>query len=78
MNLFRSEEHVRQWAKFDPTSEGYIKPAAEIAALFAFPVFRERLAPDYFLRLRDLSREFEAGHAKLGESWSFWQVKPPQ
>ncbi len=77
MNLFRSEEHVRQWAKFDPASAASIKPVADIAALFGAPMFRERLAPDFVLRLRDLGRDFEARIVALGEAWSFWQSKPP-
>ena len=53
MNLFRSEEHVRRWAGFDPASAAGILPAAELhAKLFArFGRYRERLAPDYLDRV---------------------------
>jgi len=46
MNLFRSEEHVRRWALFDPASEDGIRPIQEFAALFSLPMFRERSALD--------------------------------
>lgn len=48
MNLFRSEEHARNWSGFDSTMEArMLKPVAEWAAIFSNPFFRERLRPDY-------------------------------
>lgn len=47
MNLFRSEEDVRQWSRFDPaTSEG-ILPLDELVELFSVDHFTRRLDPDY-------------------------------
>ena len=47
MNLFRSEEHARNWTGFDPTMEASLKPVAEWADIFANPFFRERGRSDY-------------------------------
>ena len=57
MNLFRSEEHVRRWSDFDRTSnEGIVSAGRLHAHLFSrLGRYRERLAPDYLLRVGELS-----------------------
>ena len=48
MNLFRSEEHARNWSGFDATLETrMLKSVHDWADLFANPFFRERIRPDY-------------------------------
>ncbi len=48
MNLFRSEEHARNWSGFEPSMEArMLKPVADWAAIFSNPFFRERGRPDY-------------------------------
>lgn len=48
MNLFRSEEHARNWSGFDPAMEArMLKPLSWWAEVFANPFFRERVRPDY-------------------------------
>lgn len=47
MNLFRSEEHARNWSGFEPKMASMLKPVAEWADIFANPFFRERGRPDY-------------------------------
>jgi len=48
MNLFRSEEHARNWTSFDPDLEArMLKPVQGWADIFANPFFRERGRPDY-------------------------------
>lgn len=77
MHLFRSEEHARAWPRFDPASEDGISPVAEYATtLFGLPRYRERLAPDYLLRIDELSRDFPAALARLGRGAPFWQPAP--
>ena len=78
MNLFRSEEHVRRWALFDPGSEPGIRALGEfVTILFALPRYRERLAPDYLLRVTELSRDLPAALERLGQSSPFWRMSPP-
>ena len=48
MNLFRSEEHARNWSGFEPGLEArMLKPVREWAEIFANPFFRERVRSDY-------------------------------
>ncbi len=58
MNLFRSEEHAREWDGFDPAMASSLMPAAEWADIFANPIFRERGRADYISWIRsDAGRE---------------------
>ncbi len=47
MNLFRSEEHARNWDGFDEAMASSLMPVAEWADIFANPFFRERGRRDY-------------------------------
>jgi hypothetical protein len=48
MNLFRSEEHARNWSDFDPAmADRMLRPVDWWADVFANPFFRERHRPDY-------------------------------
>ena len=74
MNLFRSEEHVRNWSLYDAESADGIMPLAEYVALFSTGLFRERLQPDYLIRLPQFMPEFMAALARLGKTGSFWSL----
>jgi hypothetical protein len=74
MNLFRSEEHVHNWSRFDPESTDGIMPLRDYATLFGIGLFRERLAPDYVLRLPQLLPEMLATLANLGKTGAFWRL----
>ena len=63
MNLFRSEEHARNWSGFDPAMEArMLKPVTEWADIFSNPFFRERIRPDYISWTRG-----DAGQAAFGQ-----------
>ncbi len=47
MNLFRSEEHARRWARFNPEYEEGLQPVAAWIERFSGAMFRERGRPDY-------------------------------
>jgi len=47
MNLFRSEEHARNWIGFDENMASALMPVAEWADIFANPFFKERGRSDY-------------------------------
>jgi hypothetical protein len=48
MNLFRSEEHARNWSGFEPDlAARMLKPFEAWAEIFANPIFRQRVRPDY-------------------------------
>ena len=72
MNLFRSEEHVRNWASFDPkTIEGLI-PLKDLIKLFSGNYFRRRLDKDWLSRSRGYAREMAATLREIGKIGSFW------
>jgi len=62
MNLFRSEEHARNWDGFDPAMASSLMPVAEWADIFSNPFFRERGRPDYISWTRS-----EAGRPAFAE-----------
>ena len=73
MNLFRSEEHVRRWALFNPESEEGFIGLADLAALFATPSRRHLLDID-FLSVW-LPRRYEERRPlleRLGKATPFW------
>ena len=76
MNLFRSEEHVRNWVQYDPDSADGTMLLKDYAALFSGGMFRERLAPDYVLRLPQLAGDWVATLIKLGKTGNFWRLRP--
>ena len=74
MNLFRSEEHIRNWSRFDAAAEQGIVPLANIVKLFSLDMFKRRLDPDYATRSREYAREFLAAVAELGKIRAFWRM----
>ncbi len=52
MNLFRSEEHARNWDGYDKSMSSSLMPLAEWADIFANPFFRERGRADYISWMR--------------------------
>jgi hypothetical protein len=71
MNLFRSEEHIRNWVRFDPAAEGGILPLSNLANLFSVKHFTQRLDPDYFSR-GQYADDFVAVLIELGKTRTFW------
>jgi hypothetical protein len=74
MNLFRSEEHIRNWSKFDPAAEQGIVPLANVVKLFSMDMFKKRLDPDYVARVGQYAEEFFAAVAELGKTRPFWRL----
>ena len=70
MNLFRSEEHARNWDGFVDEMASSLMPVAEWADIFSNPFFRERGRPDYISWTRsDAGRDaFTALRARLPRS----------
>jgi len=52
MNLFRSEEHARNYASFNPDSEQSLKPVSFWIDLFSGLTFRSRGRSDYLSWLK--------------------------
>ncbi len=73
MNLFRSEGHVRNWARFDPATLEGIIPLTDLVKLFSGPYFRKRMDLDWVSRSREYAREMVATMAEIGKTGPFWQ-----
>ncbi len=52
MNLFRSEEHARNWASYNPDNEKALKPVSFWIDLFSGLTFRSRGRSDYISWLK--------------------------
>ncbi len=72
MNLFRSEEHARNWAGFKPDTEEGIIPLDDLVQLFSGDYFRRRLDADWVTRSREYAIELGKAFAKRGP---FWQLQ---
>jgi hypothetical protein len=73
MNLFQSEEHVRNWPRFDPASVEGIVPLPDLVKLFSGPYFRRRMDKDWVSRSREYAREMVATMTEIGKTGPFWQ-----
>jgi hypothetical protein len=67
MNLFRSEEHARQWTKFNPDFEKNLKPLSFWLEVFSGEMFRARSRPDFisWLRSEEGKKAAQSTMAKL-------------
>jgi hypothetical protein len=72
MNLFRSEEHVKNWALYDPVSSESIMPLSNWATAFSGPLCKNRLEPDYLSRVKDYASELFLSLKKFGKEGPFW------
>ncbi len=73
MNLFRSEEHVKNWSLYDPASEDAIMPMEDWAKVFAGRMFRRRLDADYLSRAKEYRGDFaKVLFGELGKSGPFF------
>jgi hypothetical protein len=70
MNLFRSEEHGRNWSGFKTGTEEGMHKVADIAGLFSGQFFTRRLDPNYVSRMPEYLKELVGVLKGMG---SFWQ-----
>ncbi|RLB40451.1 MAG: hypothetical protein DRH20_01345 [Deltaproteobacteria bacterium] len=75
MTFFRSEEHLRKWAQFDPATEEAILTLDDLIKLFSGRMFRHRMDTDYFSHMREYGRDFMAVLEEIGKTGPFWTVK---
>lgn len=77
MNLFRSEEHVRAWSLFDPSSAEGIMPVRSWIRFFAQGRLRARLDPDFVLKGAGLRPTRDEILAEMGKRGPYWGTSPP-
>jgi hypothetical protein len=73
MNLFRSEEHVKNWSYYEAESEDAIMPVADWARVFSGPLFRNRPDPDYLSQTGTGRAAFMQAFSELGKTGDFWK-----
>ncbi len=76
MHLFRSEEHVRRWERFDPDTADGIMPVANWFGVFDLPVFANRLDDDYLEKLPGYVEGVFAAAAQISDA-AYWQTPAP-
>jgi hypothetical protein len=52
MLFFRSEEHLKNWAQYDPATEGGISQLEGLLSMFSSSLFKRRLDPNYFSSMK--------------------------
>ncbi len=75
MNLFRSEEHVRNWSGFVAGTEEGMIPLNDLVKLFSGNYFRRRLDGNWVSNSRQYAMEMIASFAEIGKTGPFWQLK---
>jgi hypothetical protein len=67
MNLFRSEEHARNWDGYDDSMTSSLRPLVDWADIFSNPFFRERGRADYisWTRSEDGAAAFKLLRSRL-------------
>jgi len=61
MLFFRSEEHLKNWAPYDPATEGGISQLEGLLSMFSSNIFKRRLDPDYFSNMKTYVGQMIAG-----------------
>jgi hypothetical protein len=72
MNLFRSEEHVHNWARFDPETVEGILSLRDLVQLFSGSYFRRRLDPDWVSHIGEYLLELINTLNEIGKTGPFW------
>jgi len=69
MLFFRSEDHLKKWAQYDPATEGGISQLEGLLTMFSSNIFKRRMEPDYFSNMKTYLGELIAeavGNEKIG------------
>ncbi len=72
MNLFRSEEHIRNWARYDPAAEQGILPLQDIVTVFSGKFMQKRLDPDYASHAMGYFDETISLISEIAKKLPFW------
>jgi len=78
MNLFRSEEHIRNWARYDPAAGQGILPLENIVNVFSGKFMQKRLDPDYASHALEYFGETLSVISEIAKTRSFWMPLEPQ
>ncbi len=73
MNLFRSEEHARNWHGFAAEAEAGLRPLGKMMELFSGDLFRARAEDDYISRLPERGKQLALHAQQVMDGSPFWK-----
>ncbi len=78
MNLFRSEEHIRNWGRYDPAAEQGILPLENIVKVFSGKFMQKRLGLNYASHALEYFGETVSVISEIAKMRHFWTPPGPQ
>jgi hypothetical protein len=78
MNLFRSEEHIRNWARYDPAAEQGILPLQNVVTVFSGKFMQKRLDLDYASHALEYFGETVSIISEIAKARPWWTPPRPQ
>jgi hypothetical protein len=72
MNLFRSEEHIRNWARYDSTAEQGILPLQDVVTVFSGKFMKKLLDSDYASHALEYFAETLSVLSEIAKTRPFW------
>ena len=78
MNLFRSEEHIRNWARYDPATEQGILPLQNVVNVFSGKFMQKRLDMNYASHALEYFGEVVSVISEIAKTRPFWAPPGPQ
>ena len=77
MNLFRSEEHIRNWARYDPATEQGILPLQNVVNVFSGKFMQKRLDMNYASHALEYFDEVVSVISEIAKTRPFWAPPGP-
>ena len=77
MNLFRSEEHIRNWSRYDPAAEQGILPLENIVTVFSGKFMQKRLDSNYASHALGYFSEVISMMSEIAKTRPFWTPPGP-
>ena len=74
MNLFRSEEHIRNWLQYDPAAEQSILPLQNLVTVFSGKLFQKRLDLNYVSHIQEYLGEVLSVISEIAKTRPFWAL----
>jgi hypothetical protein len=71
MIFFRSEEHLKNWAQYDPATKDGISQLEGLLSMFSGNLFKRRMDPDYFSNMRTYLGEMIGEMGKIAGIGNF-------
>ena len=78
MNLFRSEEHIRNWVRYDPAAEQGILPLQDIVNVFSGKFMQKRLDLNYASHALEYFGEVLSVISEIAKVRPFWKLPGAQ